>query len=117
MALNLDGSSDPFYRYTMPPLKIRHLTTKGGQTLLVNLEELVKALGLNKPKPLLKFLGKELGCRINEKTLCLPGQISQGLLQDKIFKFIQRYILCRSCGNPETTSGVCKACGLLVKPK
>ena len=119
-SINLDGSDDPFYRYKMPQILLKEQSSKGGQTCLVNLEEISKALDLPSPKPLVKHLSKSLGCtcRLSKGSYLLPGSHRQKSIQDLILAFVSKYILCPSCGNPETLTGKCTACGYnLMKKK
>lgn len=44
----------------------------------------------------------------------LPGKYEVSIFEDILEEYIENYILCYICGNPETGTGVCLACGHIV---
>ena len=98
----------------------------GIKTVVTNNYELSRAL--KRPTSYLtKFYGFELGAQtiINDDTqrYIVNGAHEASTLQTILFLYIKKFILCGSCGNPETVTSVkkgaiinsCKACGALSK--
>lgn len=126
MAININREvEDTFYRYKMPKLTAK-VEGKGNgiKTVIVNVSDIAKAL-YRKPIYLTKFFGCELGAQIhvdekNERYI-VNGAHQADKLQELLDGFIKKFVLCQSCGNPETTMHVnkrggtvattCKACG------
>ncbi|CAH8501173.1 unnamed protein product, partial [Heterobilharzia americana] len=126
MAININREvEDTFYRYKMPKLAAK-VEGKGNgiKTVIVNVSDIAKAL-YRKPIYLTKFFGCELGAQIhvdekNERYI-VNGAHQAEKLQELLDGFIKKFVLCQSCGNPETTMHVnkrggtvattCKACG------
>jgi len=126
MSVNVNrGLSDQFYRYKMPKL-IAKVEGKGNgiKTVIVNMVEVAKALNRPPMYPT-KYFGCILGAQTNYdvKTdrYIVNGSHEAARLQDLLDGFIQKYVLCPSCSNPETVLKVsqskgiigtsCKACG------
>ncbi|OQS54389.1 C37C3.2 [Ecytonucleospora hepatopenaei] len=117
--------SDPFYRYKMHEVLCE---PEKQHTLIVNLEEIGRDLKRD-PANILRFLGLTLGCstKIAEHNkmpkYLLPGTYDESKLQSTIFEFIDLFVLCNACGNPETfflvSDGVlmrqCNSCGAVFK--
>lgn len=126
MAININREvEDTFYRYKMPKLTAK-VEGKGNgiKTVIVNVSDIAKAL-YRKPIYLTKFFGCELGAQIhvdekNERYI-VNGAHEAAKLQELLDGFIKKFVLCQSCGNPETimhvnkktctVATVCKACG------
>jgi translation initiation factor 5 len=111
--LNIDGSSDPFYRYKMQ--KVDTVQEKGS-TILVNIIPIAK--DLNRPvEDLLKFLKGKLNTSITDKhdKIKIKGIVNAEKIQELIYEFINKFVLCKMCDNPETTMTndklKCGACG------
>lgn len=116
-------NTDPFYRYKMPPIQSKVEGRGNGiKTVIVNLNEVARALG-RPPIYVLKFFGYELGALTNESQdrYLINGVHEAGELQDSLDGFINKFVLCASCKNPETEIQIkkgllqrdCKACGHL----
>lgn len=117
--------TDDFYRYTMPILKVK-IEGKGNgiRSLIPNINEIVKALNRNVDH-ISKFFEYELGTqsKINNNGLMIRGKHSAEVLATILDKFIDIYILCCKCQNPETLLhpkkdkiiSKCKACGNVFK--
>ncbi|ODV62973.1 translation initiation factor eIF5 ASCRUDRAFT_43254 [Ascoidea rubescens DSM 1968] len=116
-------NTDPFYRYKMPPIQSK-IEGKGNgiKTAIVNLSDVSRAL--NRPNAyIVKFFGFELGAQtsITESTdrYLVNGSHDSAKLQDLLDGFINKFVLCKSCKNPETEIFInkgallrdCKACG------
>ncbi|KCZ79990.1 hypothetical protein H312_02611, partial [Anncaliia algerae PRA339] len=95
--------SDPFYRYKMPALEIKKEGKSGQKTILLNLNEISRDLKRN-PNLILKFLSIELGSqtKAEKNSYKINGNFSSDLLQQLIYDFIDKYIICLRCNNPET---------------
>ncbi|XP_057315024.1 eukaryotic translation initiation factor 5-like [Hydractinia symbiolongicarpus] len=117
--------TDQFYRYKMPRI-IAKVEGKGNgiKTVIVNMAEIGKAL-YRPPAYPTKFFGCELGAQtqIDKKNdrYIVNGSHTSEKLQEILDSFIEKFVLCESCDNPETTfvvqpkkekiTSVCSACG------
>ena len=56
------------------------------------------------PEHLMKYLSKELAsqCEINRDRLILSRKLSSQVVNDKIEKYVQKYVICTKCGKPDT---------------
>lgn len=119
-------NTDPFYRYKMPPILSKTEGRGNGiKTAIGNLAEVARALG-RPPAYVVKFFGYELGAQtsINEETdrYHVNGAHDSNELQDSLDNFINRFVLCGACKNPETEIQIekgllqkdCKACGQIT---
>jgi translation initiation factor 5 len=121
------SNTDDFYRYKMPVIKTK-IEGKGNgiRTVIVNMGKVMKALD----RPLeygTKFIGFELGTQTkidNAQDNCVvSGKHEAEALSQCLDKFIDTYILCTNCKNPETVLEIkkgiivakCKACGKYYK--
>ncbi|EGD78511.1 EIF5 protein [Salpingoeca rosetta] len=122
--LNVNRSiDDPFYRYKMPAV-IAKVEGKGNgiKTVIPNMSEIAKALDRPPSYPT-KYFGIELGAqtKMDEKNdrYIVNGAHTADDLQNTLDGFIQKFVLCPSCDNPETELRVskktikqkCAACG------
>lgn len=124
--INIAGTTpvdDPEYRYKMPAVygKIEG-SGNGIKTAIPNISEVATSLHRN-PGEVNKFFGTELGAqtRYNAETdrAIVNGAFTDGTLQDLIHRYIDKFVLCPTCGLPETEykikSGTiwhkCAACG------
>ncbi len=117
--INKESELDPFYRYKMPKILSKN---EGNKTRLLNIDSVSKALERHEVF-LLKFLGYELGTNTNINSKILNGFFTESVIQETIYKFINTYVCCSKCSNPETILFVlrdklrteCKACGSKIK--
>lgn len=98
---------DATYRYKMPRLTSRKLSSGNGvKTSIINSAEIAKAIGRTQAL-LTQWFGYHLACqaRINPTSsqIVLNGDHPVKKLQDSIYEFIDNFILCPCCSNPETT--------------
>jgi len=93
---------DPSYRYKMPPIQTK-VEGKGNgiKTKLMNLEAVSKHLRIPPQYPL-RFVGAEVGANCDVKVNTVNGQFSTVDIQALIDKFIDKFILCKTCNLPET---------------
>jgi len=120
---------DQYYRYKMPALEAKVESRGNGiKTVIVNIADIAKALARPATYPV-RYIGYTLGALvdINETTnrYIVNGKHSEEDLSALLDGFIDKYVLCKSCGNPETILSVsrdqstlrlkCKACGGITK--
>jgi len=116
---------DQYYRYKMPELEAKVESRGNGiKTVIVNIADIAKALARPATYPV-RYIGYTLGALvdINETTnrYIVNGKHSEEDLSVLLDGFIDKYVLCKQCGNPETVLSVtkdqsrlrlkCKACG------
>lgn len=117
-------NKDPFYRYKMPKL-IAKVEGKGNgiKTVIPNMGDIAKSLSRPAAYPT-KFFGCELGAQVkseakNERYI-VNGAHEAEKLQSLLDSFIEKFVLCKECRNPETDLHIqkdqsiirdCKACG------
>ncbi len=121
-------NKDVFYRYKMPPIEaVTEGRGNGIKTNVLNAVDVARAL--NRPTPyVIKYFGFELGAQtsISEKNdrYLVNGVHDVAKLQDVLDGFINKFVLCPSCKNPETILKVtadghlnrdCKACGKITE--
>jgi len=112
---------DPNYRYQMPFLKVK-VEGKGKmvKTIVENIDEVAKSLERN-TEYIMKFFAFDLGVQYSFKNgkHTLGSARSAEELQKILDIFIDKFLLCDSCSNPETVFQIsknqltlsCKACG------
>ena len=98
--------NDPFYRYKMPRLQSK-IEGKGNgiKTVIPNMSDVSKALH-RPPTYATKFFGCELGAQVKfdeaHDRYIVNGAHDAPKLQTLLDGFIQKFVLCASCSNPET---------------
>lgn len=118
-------NTDMYYRYKMPKL-LAKVEGKGNgiKTVIVNMVEIAKALQRPASYPT-KYFGCELGAQtqidLKNERYIVNGSHDAEKLQDILDGFIEKFVLCPDCDNPETDLLVearkerigqkCKACG------
>jgi translation initiation factor 2 beta subunit (eIF-2beta)/eIF-5 len=105
--INMDGSVDQFYRYKIecPIIKIEG-SGKMIKTKILNINTIENLL-YRSAELLLSYYCIKLGCNKLD-NMTISGNHSQQILTDLMIEFINKYILCIECKNPET---VCKISG------
>jgi len=122
--VNMNGSDDPFYRYLVKRIKVKHET---GKTVIINNDIVSKQTG--RPNDwIVSYIGQVLGVstnidKKNQNKCTLTGKHEEHIIQDKYFEFVKKYILCKHCDNPETLPKIigkkkntsidlsCRSCG------
>jgi translation initiation factor 5 len=118
---------DAFYRYKMEPLKTK-IEGKGNgiKTVVVNLSSVAQAV-YRPGAYVIKYFGFELGAQTNvdpaDDRWIINGAHESSKLQDLLDGFINKFVLCGDCSNPETEVIIedglidldCKACGSRTK--
>ncbi|KAL0263896.1 UNVERIFIED_CONTAM: hypothetical protein PYX00_010847 [Menopon gallinae] len=92
--------------YTMEEIKLKIEGRGNGiKTVLLNLPSVSYSLKRS-PDHILKFLGYGLGSQTkgdkNAMRYIVNGSHSVEEVQDHIYDFIDEYVMCRHCNNPET---------------
>ncbi|PWN53268.1 hypothetical protein IE53DRAFT_302810, partial [Violaceomyces palustris] len=115
---------DKFYRYRMPLLQTK-IEGKGNgiKTVIPNMADIARALSRPPSYPT-KFFGCELGAQTtqDDKTerYIVNGAHDANRLRELLDGFIDKFVLCGDCKNPETDLKImkdgdilrdCKACG------
>jgi translation initiation factor 5 len=114
---------DPFYRYKMERLQSK-IEGKGNgiKTVVANLPSVAQSLA-RPPAYIIKYFGFELGAQTNtnpkDDRWIINGAHEASKLQESLDGFISKFVLCKSCKNPETEINIkdgrilldCKACG------
>ncbi|KAI0353155.1 eukaryotic translation initiation factor 5 [Trametes cingulata] len=115
---------DKFYRYRMPLLMTK-IEGKGNgiKTVIPNMSDVARALSRPPAYPT-KFFGCELGAQtsFDEKNdrYIVNGAHDAAKLRELLDGFIEKFVLCKACKNPETDLIItknddiirdCKACG------
>ncbi|KAG0680258.1 Eukaryotic translation initiation factor 5A-1 [Pichia californica] len=121
-------NNDPFYRYKMPLIQAKSEGSGNGiKTNILNISEVSTALA-RPTSYVMKYFGFELGAQTtidnkNERYL-INGVHDCEKLQDSLDGFIDKFVLCPQCKNPETVLEIvqggnlqrdCKACGKITK--
>jgi translation initiation factor 5 len=115
--------SDPFYRYKMERLQTK-IEGKGNgiKTVITNLTSVAQSLA-RPGSYLIKYFGFELGAQTNldpaDDRWIINGAHESIKLQELLDGFINKFVLCKKCKNPETDVHIkdgrimldCKACG------
>lgn len=117
------SNTDQYYRYKMPVIQVK-IEGKGNgiRTVVTNMEKVMKAL--DRPMEYgVKFISFELGTKSKsdpaQHQCMFAGNHSAEALSLCLDKFIDLYVLCVKCKNPETVHKIknneilsnCKACG------
>lgn len=116
--VNIPSSiTDPFYRYTRPKL-IVNVTKKN--TKLENIEKIAIVLERD-IKDLAKWIKLNIKMNVNiikehsNTIISIKNKKHTINFEDVLEKYIEKYILCPVCSNPETIHEndiiSCKACG------
>ncbi|KAI0883389.1 domain found in IF2B/IF5-domain-containing protein [Annulohypoxylon maeteangense] len=115
--------TDLYYRYKMEKIQTK-IEGKGNgiKTVVVNLSSV--AASLARPGSyVIKYFGFELGAQTNidppDDRWIINGAHEASKLQDHLDGFINKFVLCKKCKNPETDVVIkdghivldCKACG------
>jgi translation initiation factor 5 len=122
-----EKKDDQYYRYKMPAIQTKVEGSGNGiKTVLPNIHDI--CLVIHRPEEvLMKYFQFELGAQRTVSTkddkFLLMGAHTSDRMQEKLYDFIRRFVLCKNCRNPETAiqldegkksasiSMVCGACG------
>lgn len=115
--------TDSFYRYKMERIQTK-IEGKGNgiKTVVTNLSSIASSLA-REGNIVIKYFGFELGAQTNSNPAddrwIINGAHEASKLQDSLDGFINKFVLCKKCKNPETDFVFkdgrilldCKACG------
>jgi translation initiation factor 2 beta subunit (eIF-2beta)/eIF-5 len=114
-------------RYLIPEPVIKHISSKGGETHIINSKDIMNYV--KREVSTLADYFKFGGCivKIDDGIIKINKIITLDEIKSHIEIFMNDFVKCYSCSNPETTFMVesdrlylsCKACGFksLVAPK
>ncbi|WUR03265.1 eukaryotic translation initiation factor 5 (EIF5) [Vairimorpha necatrix] len=111
---------DIHFRYKMPSLIIKYEGKNTGvKTILVNLDDISRSLS-RKSDIILKYFSYTLSLQTkHDGKFIISGKHDQMKMQNIIYDFIDHFVLCYNCENPETffvfdtsLKMECLACGL-----
>jgi len=119
----LEPVIDPNYRYKMPKL-VAKIEGRGNgiKTVVDNCSDIALSLDRSAGE-VIKFFGCDLGAQSkyseDEDKAIVNGAHTTPTLQQKLSVFIEKFVLCKTCKNPETRYKikneeifqVCAACG------
>lgn len=104
-------------RFQIPEAEV---SIVGNRTILRNFQGISSALN-REPEHLIKYLLRELGAAGNlEGTQAVfQGKFLKTIVDDRIRRYAEEFVLCRECGKPDTRLGRrervymlrCEACG------
>lgn len=94
---------------------------QGTKTIIRNFSQIAD-IARRKPEQIERFLIKELGtpANIQGQSLIISAKFQANVLNDKIKKYFNTYVICKECHKPDThieysergyTVLVCEACG------
>lgn len=124
IAMDPQKVDDQFYRYKMPAIITKVEGNGNGiKTVFPNIHEVCGTI--NRPESIMmKFFQFELGTQKTVSTkddkFIVTGSRTQETMQEKVYAFITKFVLCKHCRNPETQVQVdskdrvtlkCSACG------
>jgi translation initiation factor 2 beta subunit (eIF-2beta)/eIF-5 len=129
--INVNGTTDPFYRYVMPKMEIKvEGTNKMIRTYIMNINIIAECLNRT-AEYINTYLGQELS--VNQcydkqtERFYVSGKYDQQKIQSVLQKMINAFVLCKKCGNPETVNTIigkkknttvnliCRSCGHVVE--
>jgi translation initiation factor 5 len=119
--LNIGGGDDPHYRYKMPSISTKTESKNGGTTIIENIDTIANKLKRS-PNEFQKYFSKSLSCNVKynkDKGIMISAKKEKEELQSILTEYINKFVLCPQCQNPETTKAVgkkkttltCAACG------
>ena len=93
---------------------------EGNKTIIVNFFQIADLFS-RKPEHLLKYLQRELAtpAKLQEQRLLFGRKLTSALINTKVLKYAEEFVLCDKCGKPDTNLTVeknvlhkkCMACG------
>lgn len=117
ISINQKESDDPYYRYNMPEIQIKQEGSGNGKkTVLLNIAEIADTL--NRDVAILaRFMAQHFGTIISFKKdkWIINGTFDAVHIQKSIYEFIDNFVLCKQCNNPETIFKLDKQNNLRMK--
>lgn len=104
--INIDkNNNDIFNRYKMDAIQTKSEGRGNGlKTVLININQIAKQINVD-ASLLIQYIKANIGaqCSTKQERIILTGTHSTQDVQDTIFEFINDFILCKICQNPETS--------------
>ena len=76
---------------------------EGNRTIIINMFAILDLMG-REPDHMLKYLQRELATAAwyEDKRLVFGRKLSSSMINDKVYKYAETYVLCEECGKPDT---------------
>jgi translation initiation factor 5 len=118
--ININGNiSDANYRYKMEKISLNNCGSGNGQyTIINNMDNIAESI--NTPSEILyKYFAFVLGSSFNEKKKSLTGTYSITNMEEHLYDYINKFVMCPNCNIPELMYKIenknvcasCSACG------
>ncbi|MDP7505825.1 MAG: translation initiation factor IF-2 subunit beta [Candidatus Woesearchaeota archaeon] len=87
-------------RFEVPKVK-GHI--QGNKTIISNFYQIASVIG-REPEHILKIISKELATpgELKKKALIIGTKTSASRINEKINNYVNKYVLCKECGKPDT---------------
>ena len=106
--MNINGKNDSSYRYKMEPLKSSICGKGNGMFTIINNLETVSKYINHPPSLILKYMGVNFGSIVNDVKQTITGSHTTEELQKCLQQYIDKFVICPSCGIPETIPKITK---------
>jgi translation initiation factor 5 len=124
MSLNIDKKqeNDPNYRYKMPKPEVKYQgKNQNTFTVITNMNNISETFGHPSHTILKNIAGN--GSRYDEKNNSIKGSLSYNDVLNRLYDYINHYVLCQECSKPELELKVekkelyseCHACSKKIK--
>jgi translation initiation factor 5 len=117
--ININGSNDANYRYKMEKISLNNCGSGNGQfTIINNMDNIAESI--NTPSEILyKYFAFVSGSAFNEKKKSLTGTYSVPDIEEYLYDYINKFVMCPNCNIPElmykiesrNVCACCSACG------
>lgn len=107
LPIDPDKKDDVYYRYKMPAVQCKVESSGNGiKTVIPNIHDVCSAV--NRPEEvLMKYFQFELGAQstinVKDDKYLVMGKHAEERMQDVVYSFIKKFVLCGKCRNPETS--------------
>jgi translation initiation factor 2 subunit 2 len=87
-------------RFEMPKIKGR---VEGNKTIIVNMFQIADLVA-REPEHILKYLQRELATagQYEDKRLVFGRKLASKMINEKLQKYIELFVLCKKCTKPDT---------------
>lgn len=103
--IDKDAIGDSNYRYKMSEILLKYEGQGNGQrTIFLNIADISEEIKRDQ-EIIISFIVYSLGCKFiinKEKQIVLYGTHTKETIQNTIFDFITKFVICPNCKNPET---------------
>jgi len=105
ISVNKEFLLDVNYRYKMSQVLLKYEGNGNGQrTVFLNISDISEEIKRD-PETIVSFIVYSLGCKFilsKEKQIILYGTHTKEIIQNTVFDFIDKFVICPNCKNPET---------------